>query len=348
MRPYLVSICMITYGHENFIKQAIESVLNQKINFEFELIISNDNSPDETDRIIQLYLIKSKFKDKIKYFNHSLNIGAIPNFVFALSQCQGKYIAICEGDDYWIDENKLQSQFDFLESNSKYVSCGSQIYSINGLIDKVITQNNIDYIEGKTYSYTDLALVNRIPFVTAFFRNNLTPEKLELIKKSPHGDWPTHIAVAENDSSLYFVSDRITAVYRLHEGGIYSMQKNEVKKINTAKTLNCLNQLTKNKFSDYYYLLSLFLMKNWEYKDVFINRNYSIINIKLVSSISKLIEKKSNFIKYGVVFNKLFIQNPNINIRNQIFNLYIEIKPNKFCLLIPNKLNLYFWTQRFF
>lgn len=343
---------MITYGHEKYIKQAIESVFKQKTCFNFELIISNDNSPDNTNEIIQEFLKIEKYKEKIIYFNHKENLGAIPNFTFALSQCKGKYIAICEGDDYWIDEYKLQSQFDFLESNSNYVSCGSQIYSVNGLEGYFENKNNIPYSTGKTFSYINMALANRIPFVTAFFRNNINKTKLDIISLSPHGDWPTHIAIAEDESSLYFVSDKKTAVYRLHEGGIYSMQKNEIKQINTAKTLKIINELTLNKLEEYYFLLSMYLMKNWDLKEKYLYETYHTIYKKntsnFIEQISTLLKPNTNFWNFSLVFNRFYKSNKSdLTQKKVIFNLYQETKPNKLCLLIPNTINFDYWTSKF-
>ena len=109
-----VSVCMITYGHENYIRQAIEGILMQDCNFEIELIISNDCSPDKTDVIIQGILKDHPRRSWIKYFNQNKNLGIMPNLFFALKQCSGKYVAMCEGDDFWITKDKLQKQVNIL------------------------------------------------------------------------------------------------------------------------------------------------------------------------------------------------------------------------------------------
>lgn len=120
----VLSVCVITYGHEKYLKQTLESIIQQKVNFNVELIISNDASPDNSDKIINDFIdVNSNSSVKIRYFKHDKNIGAIPNFKFALEKCNGKYIAICEGDDYWLNINKLQMQVDFLEANKDYSCC---------------------------------------------------------------------------------------------------------------------------------------------------------------------------------------------------------------------------------
>ena len=126
-----VSVCMITYGHEKFIEQAINGVLMQECDFEVELIIANDCSPDRTDAVIQNILKNHPRASWIKYIKHEKNLGMMPNFIFALQECQGKYVALCDGDDYWTDAFKLQKQVDFLESNPKFGICFHSVEEIS-------------------------------------------------------------------------------------------------------------------------------------------------------------------------------------------------------------------------
>ena len=117
----MVSVDMITYKHEDYIGEAIEGVLMQETNFEFDLIIADDCSPDRTQEIVE-HIIKVHPKGyRIKYFRNKENLGMQANGFFAAQQCTGKYVAICEGDDYWSDPLKLQKQVDFLEANPDYI-----------------------------------------------------------------------------------------------------------------------------------------------------------------------------------------------------------------------------------
>lgn len=109
---------MITYMHEAFIAEAIEGVLMQEVDFPVELIIADDCSPDKTNQIVSNYIDTHPKGHWIKYTRHDKNKGMMPNFVWALEQASGKYIALCEGDDYWIDNKKLEKQVAFLEVNS--------------------------------------------------------------------------------------------------------------------------------------------------------------------------------------------------------------------------------------
>ena len=130
-----VSVVMITYNHEKFIKEALESIFSQKTNFHYELIISNDCSTDNTDEVIKKIIDKNENGSLINYTNHHKNKGMIPNFLWSIQQAKGKYIALCEGDDYWVDPYKLQKQVDFLEANPDYsIHSGLAITSDNKII----------------------------------------------------------------------------------------------------------------------------------------------------------------------------------------------------------------------
>lgn len=114
----MVSVCMITYNHAPYIRQAIEGVLMQQTEFPFELLIGEDCSTDQTREICRHYL--AQYPDKIHLLLPEKNLGSLDNFFATLDAATGKYIAFCEGDDYWIDPLKLQRQVDFLEANPDY------------------------------------------------------------------------------------------------------------------------------------------------------------------------------------------------------------------------------------
>ena len=112
---------MITYNHEKFIAQAIESVLMQETNFPIELIIGEDCSTDATQAIVRRYA--EARPDVVRAFVHERNLGVEENFREVLKACRGKYIALLEGDDYWTDRSKLQTQFEFLEKHRDCALC---------------------------------------------------------------------------------------------------------------------------------------------------------------------------------------------------------------------------------
>lgn len=117
----LVSVAIITYNHEQFIDEAIKSVLMQKCDYPIELIISDDCSIDSTESVIRKAIQNNPNRFIVKYFRQPVNLGMHSNFMFAINECQGKYLAFCEGDDFWINEHKLQKQIDYLENDN---ACG--------------------------------------------------------------------------------------------------------------------------------------------------------------------------------------------------------------------------------
>lgn len=114
----LVSVCLITYNQEKYIAQTLHSILSQKTNFAFELVIGDDASTDTTNTICSEF--ERTYPSIVKYKSQKNNIGFLRNFHQTCLRCKGQYIAFCEGDDYWIDSNKLQKQVDFLETHSDY------------------------------------------------------------------------------------------------------------------------------------------------------------------------------------------------------------------------------------
>ena len=119
MREPLVSVKMITYNHAPYIGQAIEGVLQQRVNFPIELVIGEDCSTDGTREIVLEY--QKKYPDIIRIITSDKNVGARKNGSRTTKACRGKYVAFCEGDDYWQHPDKLQKQADYLENHPE---CG--------------------------------------------------------------------------------------------------------------------------------------------------------------------------------------------------------------------------------
>jgi glycosyltransferase involved in cell wall biosynthesis len=118
MTEPLVSVLSITYNHGPYVAEAIESFLGQKTNFPFEIVIGEDCSTDGTREIVFDYA--RRYPDLIRVITSDCNVGASGNFLRTFEACRGKYIAICEGDDFWQHPGKLQMQTDFLEKNPEY------------------------------------------------------------------------------------------------------------------------------------------------------------------------------------------------------------------------------------
>lgn len=123
---YLVSVCMTSYYHEKYIAQAINSVLSQKTDFLYEIVICDDCSKDRTQQIILEY---AKKNSNIRYKFNERNLGLTQNAFQAKCMCNGKYFLQLSGDDYWIDDLKLKKQVEFLENHGEYIGVGTRIES---------------------------------------------------------------------------------------------------------------------------------------------------------------------------------------------------------------------------
>lgn len=221
----MVSICCLTYNHEKYISQAVDSFVMQETNFAFEIVIGEDCSKDGTRKILDDYV--SRYPDKIRLITSASNVGANNNAVRVFKAARGKYIAICDGDDYWTDSLKLQKQVDFLENNEEYVMCGH--YS------KRITENNeIHYINFNpkplVYSFSDIMAENNTDTstLTIVFRNSAE------VRKMFTSDWFLKCNAPDKFVKLYttFISGKSIYVlpetmscYRMHSGGIWSSLK---------------------------------------------------------------------------------------------------------------------------
>lgn len=268
----MVSVVMITYGHENYIRQAIEGVLMQNCDFEVELIVANDCSPDNTDYIINDIIQNHPQGKWITYHKHPKNLGMMLNFIFALQQAQGEYIALCDGDDYWTDLYKIQKQVDFLEANSKYV--------IHSGKAQIIENNKLNEIIGNplsknTYLLSDFFSKNNLITCTVMFRTISITAKC--FKDLFFGDWTLYVLLLAQNQNLAYVSDEIYSAYRVHNGGAMQTLKNSyendlahLKQIiaikkhtnikyceNDLKTINlyCLN-IFKDRFLNHKYIES--------------------------------------------------------------------------------------------
>ena len=209
MDNLLLSVVMITYNHENYIKEAIDGVLMQKCDFDFEFIIVNDFSSDNTNSIIISSIKNFKSNIRIKYVSHPSNMGMIPNFIYGLNQAKSKYVAYCEGDDYWTDPYKLQKQVDFVEKNTDYVMCFTR-YKIFYEEDKMFKLGGLNY--NKKYLLKDFMHANHAATATVVFRNmNID---FNLLKSGPLGDWLLYNLLLKHGDAYYL--NEVTSVYRRH------------------------------------------------------------------------------------------------------------------------------------
>jgi glycosyltransferase involved in cell wall biosynthesis len=214
-----LSVALITYNQEAYIAQAIESALMQRTNFEFEIVIGEDCSTDGTRAIIQSYV--AQYPDQIRPLLHERNLGLYGknNFVATFGACQGQYVALLEGDDYWTDPLKLQKQVSFLDSHPECTICfhaASRQYEDNAMSPKLLQPPG----RKDVYSLKDLLLNNFMITHTVVFRNGLVDKFPSWYYQIMLGDWPLHVFNARFGLIGYI--DECMAVYRVHDAGIFS------------------------------------------------------------------------------------------------------------------------------
>ena len=223
----LVSVIMITYNHEKYIKQAIEGVFIQKCDFEIEFIISNDCSTDDTHEVIQKLITNYTGEINIRYYNHKKNKGVIPNSTWSLSQANGKYIALCEGDDYWTDPLKLQKQVGFLEENE-------DIGLVSTLRENFTQSSGITVKEPSLITdiqictFYEVVFGCRIATLTVLVRNSLIKDFVKLFTNNTEkiSSYDYTIWIYISYFSKIAILNEYTAVYRILKNSI-SHNKNK-------------------------------------------------------------------------------------------------------------------------
>jgi glycosyltransferase involved in cell wall biosynthesis len=214
-----VAVYMVTYNHEKYIRQAVKGIVEQKTNFPYKLFIGEDFSTDGTREIC--LELKEKYPDKIELLLTGKNIGALRNASKVYEACihYGKYTAICEGDDYWTDETKLQKQVDFLERNSDFVIC---CHRAKILDEKSKTVYIPKVLATDVFTQADVANHNFLQTLTVMFRNSAWKGLPESYFTSISGDYFVNMMISES-GKIKYMSD-LMAVYRIHENGSFQSQ----------------------------------------------------------------------------------------------------------------------------
>ncbi len=218
----MVSINCITYNHEKYIKEALEGFLMQKTNFKYEILIHDDASTDNTANIIKKYekkhpnIIKPIYQKENQYSK-----GIKINFEFNYKRSKGKYIALCEGDDYWTDPYKLQKQVDFLETHKEFSMCFHSVEKIDedgNVLNYKLWPNNTRTKEIITLK--DILKGNYLATASIVFRNNLInyDDYENLSRNLFFGDWVFQVLVAIK-GPIYFINENM-GVYRITNKGV--------------------------------------------------------------------------------------------------------------------------------
>lgn len=258
----LVSIACLTYNHEKYIRDAINGFLIQKTDFQIEIIIHDDASTDNTANIIREYekkypeLIKPIYQNENKY---SKGIKPSPNYVWP--KCSGKYIALCEGDDYWLDPFKLQKQVNFLEVNNDFMLC----FTNARVIDK---EGNIErnYLSGgcieQTYTHLDMPI--SAPTQTVLFRNSEIRSIPKSFQSALGGD--TYLLVWLSKFGKIKYHNYVSAVYRDTGMGTWTSRSNFQKERHLFQTYYAILDIAEKNAKEgfiYRIFIRLVVMKKY-------------------------------------------------------------------------------------
>ena len=257
-----ISVITLTYGHENYIINTLEGILMQDYPGEIEFIISNDCSPDNTDQIIHDYLSKKYIPKNfiIKYVNHEINKGIIPNFSWTLGETTGKYIAICEGDDYWTDSSKLRRQVDFMEVNLDCSMC------YHAYIQKFINNNRpqkiIEYPTSVTVKLSIEEMIRNqfVRLVTILYRGDVVDLSPSWLSQAPLGDLALQLHLFSKGKVGYLAGNPMAVYNRGNpqswsEGEFGNESQHTIWKIkrleDQLKTFQLFNENTDFKYQSY-------------------------------------------------------------------------------------------------
>lgn len=242
-----LSIIVISYNQHNYIQQAIDSILIQQMPFDFEIIVADDGSKDDT-----LQIIKNTFNgvvENLKILDNSENLGISKNYQRAFAVCQGQYIAVIEGDDYWTDPERLIKHIDFLDQHRECVmSMNRHIRYYENLHKFLIPKwdSSEDY---KYVTTQDMIAGNKLGNLSAcvFRKSEIDKIKPELYSLSI-SDWMLGIVLSQNGFIAIF--KEFTSVYRIHNKGVYSGKLPEDRLKSLLKNLKAYNHFLEYKYDN--------------------------------------------------------------------------------------------------
>ena len=227
----IVSICCATYNHVNFIAQCLDGFVNQKTTFQFEILVHDDASTDGTAEIVKAYEKKypQLFRNVYQAENQFLKQNALVNILFPM--VKGKYIALCEGDDYWTDPLKLQKQVDYLNENQDVVLCFHPVQMLmpDGLLSD-------DFLTKVPDNYNRIEVIaaqgNFLHTPSVVFRNVIR-QFPDMIHETPIGDYFLQMLFATHGE--FHQLPYVMAVYR-YGVGVWSNEEQFTRSLRTAKT----------------------------------------------------------------------------------------------------------------
>ena len=284
MKP-LVSVLLITYNQQDYIAQAIESVLMQKVNFPYEIIIGEDLGPDNTRAICENYADRLDNGDlklenvSIRVLSRTTNLGVAGNWCDCAQHAQGKYMMMLDGDDYWTDPNKMQMQVDFMEAHPECVICHTNTDILHMNTGTIKPCNKRDVPEGMIL-HDVMGGREQMTSSTMCLRAEAVKQHIPFdmyVKEDfPCEDWPT-IAILSAYGEIRYLP-QVTTVYRVGQASVTNeVSYDKIRKYwqrskhMTECIYSLLPQLGKFEDSDYYDTYMYNTLLNAAYK----NNDYS-------------------------------------------------------------------------
>lgn len=316
-RNPLVSIDCITYNHAPYIRQCLDSFIMQRTTFAFEVLIYDDASTDGTPDIIKEYELK--YPDIIKpiyQVENQYSKGVKISITFNFPRAKGKYIALCEGDDYWIDPFKLQKQVDFLEKNEEYVLC----YGKAKVFDQ--RRNKMTYTIGNESLTTyDLIIKSKIPTLTIFLRQKLIKEYInenaEFLSGLMMGDYPLVLWFSTRGKFYFF--DEVFAIYRKLEDSA-SHFSDPKKWLDFTKSTYKVKKYFGKKY------LSGQIEKTEEIIDILYNREMYSVALKCCASRKEISYYRKQYKSLGDKKDRLIVFASKNMITELIVSMYFRIR----------------------
>lgn len=292
MEEVKVSICCLVYNHEKYLRRCLDSLLEQETNFKYEILIHDDASTDKSPDIIREFekkypeIIKPIYQTENQY-SKGINI----SWTYQYPRARGKYLAWCEGDDFWSDSKKLQLQYDVLE---KHENCGFCTHSVLAVLeDETITHEsypNFELQEGtlKSEKWMEYLLKeNKYIFQTSsyFMRKEIVrtgkKEIPEFVKLASVGDIPLMLMAALKGDA-YFIKKQMSC-YRKNSNGSWNVRicNNKKKRIESIEkyiaSLKAYKEFSNHKFDEYVDIKILWnkfsiLLLEGKYRELFQDR----------------------------------------------------------------------------
>lgn len=314
-----LSIIVISYNQENYIRKTLDSILNQKHNFSFEIIVCDDASKDSTPQIIKDYA--SQYKEIVPVLRHE-NQGVVKNYFDAVSRCQGEYLMVCAGDDYWLP-GKVEKQISFMDSHPNIGACTGDAITINEYGKKT------GYIYCKEdSSFESLLISNCAPACSICYRFSLLKKYIEDVDPVSHNwlmeDLPLNIWFSVNSQIFYLKGECVA--YRVLPNSLSHFDENQYKRwVAYRNSAFALRTYFINKYPE----KSVRVKNKVAYlyiKELMLERTFSHPELK-----NKLKEILLDVPFLNICTRKVFYLANNYNFLNKIFAKSYLTMNSKFC-----------------